>query len=220
MLKIGHRGAPFAAFENTITSFRKALSYGADGIELDVHRCKSGELVVFHDVGVVRHTSSKGLIRDLTLPELKALALPGGEQISTLPEVLEALPKDIYYFVELKPADAVAPLVEMLRKYTARGWQHLILISFQHQALRFSPSFPIGATFDKGEPCGNKKAKAMGASVVLPYHAELTGADIEEAHQLGLKVVPWTVDEPADIARMHALGVDGIISDYPDRLNV
>ncbi len=218
MLKIGHRGAPRRATENTITSFRLALKMGADGIELDIHQCKSGELVVFHDVGMDRLTQGKGLVRDLTLAQMRAFPLTGGGVIPTLEEVLEALGKDIYYFIELKPAEAAVPAVKCIEDYGARGWKHLFLISFQHEALKLAPALAAGASFDELAEGDVESAKAMGACMVLPAHAPLTRAQVEVAHRLGLQVVVWTVNEPADIARMKAIGVDGIISDYPERL--
>ena len=218
MLKIGHRGAPFAFTENTIPSFRKAIALGADGIELDVHLCQSGELVVFHDFGMDRLTPEKHLVRELTLAQMRAFPLPGGGSIPILEEVLEALGKDIHYFIELKAAEAVTATVELIKKFAARGWKHLILISFLHEALRLAPSLAIGATFDRLEKGDLEKAKALGARMVLPAHGPLTQKQVDASHALGLEVVPWTVNDPADIARLRALGVDGIISDYPDRL--
>ena len=218
MLRIGHRGAPKHMLENTIASFEAALALGADGIELDVHLCKSGELVVFHDDGMDRLTPDNYLVRDLTLAQMRAYPMPGGERIPTLPEVLDALGRDIYYFIELKPADAVLPAVELMRRYAANGWKHLILISFQHEALRHAPSLTVGATFDDLKPGDSENAKALGARLILPAHGALTKLQVDEAHLMGLQVVPWTVNDPGDIARMKAMGVDGIISDYPDRL--
>jgi glycerophosphoryl diester phosphodiesterase len=218
VLKIGHRGAPHRATENTIDSFRAAIALGADGIELDVHRCKSGELVVFHDVGMDRLTTGQGMVRDLTLAQMRDFPMHGGGTIPVLEDVLEALGKEIYYFIELKPADAVLPAVKLIENYGACGWKHLILISFQHEALKLAPSVAIGATFENLAEGDMEKAKAMGSHMVLPSHAGLTKTQVESAHKMGLQVVSWTVNEPADIARMKAIGVDGIISDYPDRL--
>lgn len=218
MLKIGHRGAPYLATENTIPSFRKALELGADGIELDVHLCASGELVVFHDFAVNRLTQGQGEVRDLSLAELRALPFKTSGNISTLEEVLDALGKEIYYFVELKPASAILPAVALLERYKEAGWRHLILISFQHEILKHAPSFPVGATFEALREGDVQAARAMNAQMVLPAHGALTKAQVDEAHALGLQVIPWTVNDPADIARMKALGVDGMMSDYPDLL--
>ena len=218
MLKIGHRGAPRLVPENTIASFQKAIELGANGIELDVHVCKTGELVVFHDDGVDRLTDGKGLVSDLTLVQLQALTIYGGGHIPTLAQVLDALGKDIHYFIELKPAEAVIPTTKLLQDYVARGWDKLVLISFIHEALRQAPDFHIGATFDKMSIADIEKAKAMNACMVLPNHNSLTRAQVEHAHRLGLQVIPWTVNSISYILRMRELGVDGIMSDNPDIL--
>jgi glycerophosphoryl diester phosphodiesterase len=218
MLKIGHRGAPAYALENTITSFQKALEMGVDGIELDVHVCASGELVVFHDFAVDRFTNGTGYVKNILYSQLQALSLPQNERIPTLEEVLDALGKEIYYFIEIKPAEALDGVIRVMQDYQARGWKNLILISFQHDALKRAPGIRIGATFEKIGLGDIKNAMEMGAKMVLPNHKTLTQKEVDEAHAVGLQVVVWTVNEPEDIARMKQLGVDGIMSDYPDRL--
>src|SRR6185369_17228462 len=99
--KIGHRGASGYLPENSISSFRKAIELKADGIELDVHLCKSGEPVVIHDETVDRTTNGKGTVATLTLSQLRSLEIAPGETIPTLEEVLQKLGNDIHYFIEI-----------------------------------------------------------------------------------------------------------------------
>ncbi len=101
-LKIGHRGAPVQLPENTISGFHRAVALGVDGIELDVHLCKSGEAVVIHDDTVDRTTDGRGRVADMTLSELRGLRVNGTECVPTLAEVFEAL-GDIRYYIEIKP---------------------------------------------------------------------------------------------------------------------
>ncbi len=224
MLKIAHRGASAYAPENTLTSFMRGIEMGADGIELDVHRCKSGELVVIHDDTVDRTANGKGIVAELTLGELQALTIADSEHIPTLAEVFETLGKEIYYFVEIKHADAALLAAELMQAYQMRGWpaEQLILISFKHAALRHAkeifPALTIGASFEKLTDASIAQAKTLGASAILPHHQSYTEKYVQHAHIAGLKIIPWTVNDAKDIARLQGLNVDGIISDYPDRL--
>jgi glycerophosphoryl diester phosphodiesterase len=227
MLKIAHRGASGYFPENTMLAFRQAILQGANAVELDVHRCRSGEAVVIHDDTLERTTNGGGAVTMHTLAELKALDAGRGETISTLEEVLIHFASELTIFIELKSAAAVAPVVESLRRFGAHGtaWQRLPLIGFEPEwllaAKRHLPDALIGATPDDSKPilpefCG--WAKAQGFYAVNPCHLQLTENFMAEARTHGLRVHCWTVNEPADIARAKAFGVDGIMSDYPDRL--
>jgi len=224
MLKIGHRGASAYLPENTLSSFKRAMSLGADGIELDVHRCQSGELVVIHDDTIDRTTNGKGPVSEMTLTALRELTVTGDEKILTLEEVLEALGREAYYFIEIKHADAALDAAEIIKAFIAKGWpaEKLILISFQHQALAQAkeavPVLTIGASFDQVTEHSASQAKDLGATFMLPNHRCFTLFHVKQAHKAGLKVIPWTVNDSNDIARLQAMNVDGIISDYPDRL--
>lgn len=226
MLKIGHRGASAYATENTLAAFRKAMEMGADGVELDVHVCKSGELVVFHGYGMDRRTPDKNLVRDLTLSELRAFSLPGGERIPTLSEVLEALGPDAWYFVEIKHASAALPVADVLRHYARKGWRNekLCLHTAYYREivppLEAFPSLAIAASFIKLTNSSAQEAKALGVRFIVANYQTFGKEHIEQAHALGLKIIAWTAykDDPGDIGKLRALGVDGIISNYPDRL--
>lgn len=223
MLKIGHRGASAYAPENTLTAFRKALTLGADGMELDVHLCKSGEPVVIHDETVDRTTSGKGLVAELTLSQLRSLGIGRDEHIPTLEQVLQ-LGKSLYYFIELKEAAAALPVAELVTKYIKQGWdsKRLTVISFNHEALyliaKNFPALSIGASFEQLPEDFVARAKALNARAVIPHYQALTPEHIKQAHAAHVQVITWTVNEPEDIARLKAMRVDGLISDYPDRL--
>lgn len=213
MLKIGHRGAPRAFPENTVASFQKAMELGAHGVELDVHLSKDGEVIVIHDETVDRTTDGRGKVVDMTLAELRALSIKGGGMIPTLVEVVEALGKDIYYFIEIKPVEALDAVTRIMQDYEAKGWRNLILISFQYDELKITPAITFGATFEKMSVGDIKHAKAKGAKIVLPNHKTLIQEQVDEAHKMGLQVVVWTVNESKDIDRMKRIGVDGIMTD-------
>ncbi len=199
---------------------------GADGVELDVHLCKSGELVVFHDDGMDRLTPETRLVRDLTLRELRAFALPGGERIPTLPEVLESLGADAWYFVEIKHADCALLVADILQHYTKKGWRNerLCLLASDHKtissALEAFPSLTVAVSFTKLTNSSAQEAKALGAQFIVPDYLTFEKEHVEQAHALGLKIIAWTAykDEVEHIGELMALGVDGIMSNYPDRL--
>ena len=117
MLKIGHRGATGYAPENTRASFAKALELGVDGIELDVHVCESGEVVVIHDERVDRTTNGKGKVREMSLPELKGFNSGTGEPILTLEEVLDFVNRRAIIDIELKAEGISHSVADVVLKY-------------------------------------------------------------------------------------------------------
>lgn len=223
MLTIAHRGASGYEPENTLKAFRCALAMGAGGIELDVHRCKSGELVVIHDDTVDRTTNGKGKVAEMTLSQLRELRIAQDERIPTLEEALAAT-RNAYCFIEVKHADAAILVAEHIEKQLIKGWpkERLWLISFKHAALKIAhakhPSIAIGASYEKIEPTSIHTAHDLGASAVVVQHHALQPAHVRTIHALGMKVFCWTVNTPSDIARVKTMGVDGIMSDYPDRV--
>jgi len=214
MLKIGHRGASGYLPENTIASFEKAIELGANGVELDVHLCKTGELVVIHDDTVNRTTDDFGLVEDLSREQLRHLGIP------SLEDVLQAIGKDIYCFIEIKPENAVLPTMNLVADYIKDGWNKLRVISFEHEALervlQKIPEIYIGFSFEKLNSQAIIRAAKAGAKLICPLHKLITPDYVKQAHDLGLEVIAWTVNSPEDIAQMYELQVDGIIGDYPD----
>ncbi len=224
-LRIGHRGAPVQAPENTLASFAKAIEFGVDMIELDVHVCKTGEVVVMHDDTVDRTTNGKGRIADMTLDELKALDAGKGERIPTLEEVFNLVDKRVQIIIELKENAAIEPTMALIgRCISKEGWtnEHFMLSSFDHYMLRqckeLMPDVRLGAIL-AGVPIGYAEfGEQLGAYSVNMAYPFLNKEFIDDAHRRGLRVFAWPVDEPTDIEHMKALGVDGIISNVPDRI--
>jgi glycerophosphoryl diester phosphodiesterase len=226
MLKVGHRGARGYEPENTLRSFKKAIKLGADMIELDVHTCKSGEVVVIHDEDVDRTTNGRGRVADKTLAELKELDAGKGEKIPTLEEVLDLFEGKIKHHIELKGKNCATCVADTIDRYVkTKGLKRseLLVISFEHDTLlkqfrEASPETPIGLLFRRVPDDFAERAVAMGAEFVALFHKKTTKEIVEVAHNRGLKVIVWTVNEPKEISRAKELGVDGITSDYPDRL--
>jgi glycerophosphoryl diester phosphodiesterase len=224
-LRFGHRGASGYLPENTLASFNKAIELGVDMVEFDVHRCKSGEIVVMHDDTVDRTTNGHGRVADLALDELRALDAGQGERIPTLEEVFDAIGARVGVVVELKEQSTIQGTAEIIKRYVAEhGWSYgqFSVTAFDHYLLRafheLCPQAPLGAIL-AGNPIGYAEfGERAGAVSVNMAHPFLTRAFVEDAHRRGLQVFAWPVDEPRDIERMKDIGVDGMFSNFPDRI--
>jgi glycerophosphoryl diester phosphodiesterase len=211
--------------ENTLRSFRKALDMDCHMVELDVQRCRTGELVVFHDDTLERTTNGTGLIREKTLEELRTLDAGKGEKIPLLEEVLDAIQGKSRVNIELKglgTARLVAHLID--RCLNEKGWidDAFLVSSFDYEELsafrKLAPEIPVGILF-KEIPAGLFEfASYIRAFSFNPLFRIVEAELVDAAHQEGIRVLVWTVDEPEDIDRMKTLGVDGICSNYPDRI--
>ncbi|OGM93740.1 hypothetical protein A2524_01405 [Candidatus Wolfebacteria bacterium RIFOXYD12_FULL_48_21] len=225
VLRLGHRGACGYAPENTVASFVKAIELNVAMIELDVRLCKSGEVMVLHDEKVDRMTNGHGAVSDLTLEELRQLDIKDGGKIPTLAEAFDAIDRKARVVIELKHAEVVEPTAALVRSYIAeRGWgaDDFLPTAFDHYFLaRFRELVPgIGlAAILAGVPIGyaefGERLGAYSVNMAFPF---LNKEFVEDAHRRGLKVFAWTVNEPEDIAWVKALGVDGIFSNFPDRV--
>lgn len=225
MLKIGHRGAMGYAPENTLASFSKALEIGVDGIELDVHLCQSGEVVVIHDDRVDRTTNRKGKVREMTLQDLKELDAGDGQRIPTLIEVLDFVDRRAIIDIELKAEGVAGAVADILRQHIQRqGWkpEHFMLTSFDHHELKrcqeLVPQVPFGPLLAAKPLDYARMAEDMKAVGIMPFFEFLDENFVRDAHERGLKVITWTVNRRDDIQKVKDMGVDGIISNFPDRI--
>jgi glycerophosphoryl diester phosphodiesterase len=224
VVKVGHRGAAGHEPENTLRSFRRAMDLGADMVELDVQFCGSGELVVIHDETVDRTTDGTGEVAKLTLDELRVLDAGRGERIPTLREVIDLATGGIDINIELKGPGTAAPALEHIERALDRGWKisGFHVSSFRLEELssirELSGDVRTGVLYALDDGGIMDFAERNEAYSLNPHHRTVTPDLVEGAHDRGLKVFAWTVNEPKDIARLKGLGVDGIISDYPNRI--
>ena len=225
ILKIGHRGARAHVAENTLASFQYALNVGVNGLELDVHVCSTGELVVIHDFTVDRTTNGVGEVNKMTLAELKALKVEGEYTIPTLEEVLELVGKKCFLNIEMKGRHTAVAVSQLMEKYVAeKGYTYddFIVSSFQREELMImhdiSPNIHLGVLTQASVTQAWEWAQEFAAKAIHPHYTLLTESNVKKAKQAGYKVYTWTVNEPEDIARMKLYEVDGIMSDYPERL--
>lgn len=220
---IAHRGASGRCPENTLPSFRAGAEAGADAIELDVHLTADGHVVVMHDGELGRTVSGTGKVAEMTLAEVKsrdagAWKAPAfaGTRVPTLAEVLAAIP--IVVMVEIKPEgeEIVRRTVEVIR---AAGAERRVVIASFHDAnlARAARMLPEAERLALGTP---EMSRVDDAHILAPHFSEATKTIAAEVHRRDRALWCWTVDDPADIARTIALGADGIISNWPDRVIV
>lgn len=223
MSRIGHRGAAGYEVENTLKSIKKALTLGVDMIELDVRRCATGELVVFHDATVNRVTNGKGAIRKKTLAEIKALRTIDGQKILTLNETLAIIAGRVDVNLDIKSKGITAALVKTLHQFVkTKQWRQsqFLISSFHHKELqrikKLDSHIRIGLLYYRRIRSALKRAKKMAAYSVHFHVHHLNKKLIEALRRSGIKSFAWTVNNAFDAKNAYKLGVRGIISDYPD----
>ena len=223
LLCIGHRGAMGHAPENTLASFRKALELGVPCVELDVHNV-DGNLVVLHDDRLERTTDGKGYLATHSFEQLRTLDAGSGEKIPTLTEVFELINKRAGVNIELKGPNTARPVAKFIAGLRQQGWHdNLILVSsFNHRELetikQLDPTIKLGALF-VGLPVDDAEfAVRLGAYSVNPSLEFVDKRFVINAHSHGLRVFVFTVNHPEDISRMRELGVDGVFTNYPERV--
>jgi glycerophosphoryl diester phosphodiesterase len=219
MLKVGHRGARAYEPENTLRSFKKALELGVDAVELDVRKTKDNEIVVIHDADVKRTADGEGLVSNLTLREIKTLSSEKNEKIPTLEEALDFLNKKVKVFIELKEAGIEEQVVSLVKKKDLL--KNIVIVSFLEDALKkvkeIDPEVETGLIYAKHKnPL--KAALELKAQWLLAFYKFTHTANVQKAHENGLKVIVWTVNTAGEVAEMVKKGVDGIASDKPDIL--
>ncbi len=237
-LRIAHRGASGdgLAPENTLAAVARALDLGVDLVEIDVRATRDGQLVVVHDADLDRTTDMTGLVRDLTLAEIRradAGAWFGpafrGERVPTLEEVLEVCRRRALVLIEIK-ADGIAE--RTLQAVDNLGSADQVVIqSFAPETVRrikaLRPAVPAALLVGR-LPATPSRLRArrlvaqtleLGANALAIWSATLTPALVEEVRQRGVALWTWTVDDPLVMRDVILLGVQGVITNYPDRLN-
>ena len=226
----GHRGASGYAPENTLEAFRLSMDMGADGFELDVHMSADGELVVIHDESVDRTTNGIGLVKNLTLAQLKELDASAGmdkykgAKIPTLSEVFELI-RDTHHIVnvEIKTDECFSPEIEekclALAKEKGIG-DRIIYSSFNHFTLlklrELKPDVKLGMLFGDILIKPWEYAKSLTVDYVHPMKMNIYVPDfIEEAAANDLGINMWTINDEETMLRCLNCGA-GIITNYPD----
>ena len=226
-LSIGHRGAKGYVAENTYESISKAIELGVDGIEIDIFKCASGELVLFHDKNLQELTGESGLIENLTIKELENFLVLGKYKIPTLKNVLTRIEKPLFVNIELKglnTAQATSKIIVDISTSTSWSLEHFIVSSFNWDELELFRSIdkntPVGVLVSKSMSINEaiEFGKKINAQAIHPNFKLLNDKTVKKIKNNGFKIYTWTVNNEDDINFMKKLKVDGIISDYPDRI--
>jgi len=219
LLVVAHRGAAAYEPENTLRAIERAYQLGADVVEIDVRATKDKRLVLMHDETVDRTTDGHGLLRSLTLREVKRLSV-GGEAIPTLEEALElAVELGIRLMVEVKEPDTVLMVAGAVSKLGAE--KSVIFTSLHHEAiLKLKEACPgalgYGVAVSSAPIRPWLLALDARADMLLPKSRYVSSRLIQGCHANELKVIPWTVDERPEALRLVELGVDGLVTNKPD----
>ncbi|MBI3631657.1 MAG: glycerophosphodiester phosphodiesterase [Candidatus Staskawiczbacteria bacterium] len=223
MIKIGHRGAAGYEVENTAKALKKALELRVNIIEMDVRRCATGELVVFHDKKIDRITNGRGLIRKLSLAEIKKLRTFDGQKILTLSEALEIINGSCMVNLHLKAKNIARPLIDLLHQMIAtKQWtiRQFLISSFNTKDLysikKLDNKIKVGILYYRHILSIVRRAKKISAYSVHIHSHLLSQKLISALHQNNIQVFVWTLNRTADIKHARQLKVDGIISDFPD----
>ena len=232
---IAHRGFSGAAPENTLAAFKKAMEVGSDMIELDVHLSKDGQVVVIHDDTLKRTTSGNGKVVDFSLQELKQLDAGKWfgsqfleERIPALKEVLELTRGKIPIHIELKEGDlgryTITDLADRsLEEVEKAGLLDQVLFgSFNLSAVdrirEKHPRLPVALIYNKAWDHPQDATGGRPIPVLSSSGKVLNQANASKARQQGMKVFVWTLDKEEHMEQFLNVGVDGIITNHPDKL--
>jgi len=231
LLAIAHRGASGYAPENTFAAFRRAIAMGVGFIETDLQLSRDARFVAIHDSTVNRTTNGQGAVHELTLADLRKLDAGSwfgsefaGERIPTLEEILEFARKhDVVFYLEMKPSGSWGgehALISALRE--SGEIARTVVISFDPAILlnvrKIEPTLMTGLLYEGQISDPLHSAIEIGARQLAVRGDLITPRLLKEARERDLQVVCWTVNHPAHMRLLAEAGIDGIISDYPDRL--
>jgi glycerophosphoryl diester phosphodiesterase len=215
--RIAHRGAPRELRENTLPSLLRALERGADAIELDVHATADGVVVVHHDPRLKPDTARPQFagraIREMPWSELQRVLYRDGHGLPMLAEVLEAVGDRATVYVEVKQPGIEAAVVSLLRASRTRTAVH----AFDHRVVQavhaLAPEIATGILVDAYLLDAPQAMAAAHARTFWPSVEFCDAALIDQVHAAGGRVIAWTANDPAVIARLAAAGIDGLCTD-------
>jgi len=226
-LRIGHRGSKGYVAENTLESIKHAILLGVNGIEIDVFKCLSGELVLSHENNLKRLTGKSGQLEKLTLGELKKFLVVGKYKIPTLTDVLQTIETPLFVNIELKglnTAQATSKIITNLSKSTSWRLENFIISSFNWDELEqfrsIDKNTPVGVLLSNSMSINEaiEFGKKINAQAIHPNFKLLNEKTVKKIKNNGFKIYTWTVNSKDDINYMKKLKVDGIISDFPDKI--
>ena len=236
LIKIAHRGFSGIAPENTMAAFQKALEVGVDGVELDVHGTLDRQVVSIHDSTLNRTTNRSGNVNQLTLNQIREADAGSwfspqfaGEKIPTLAEALDLIGQSAVAVVEIKDTTIVERVVEIIHQ--ANASDHVVVISFDKSALKqirqLDPRIPTGFLVGSNDETNSmkdpaielvKQVSTIGAGTLNVQESMVLPTFARQIRKRGINLWTWTVD---DLPRMRELvdyGVQGITTNFPQKL--
>lgn len=237
IVSIAHRGASGRGHspENTLSAFREAIKIGVDCVECDVHCTKDGQVVVIHDSTLNRTTDKKGAVADMVLEEIKKADAGSwfnkafsGERIPTLAELLELTKGKVITVIEIKPNNITDKVIREIESASAEG--EVLVQSFHPEvvktAMDINPKIPRALLVNGKLPIIRLasiqeliyQSAQVGAGTLNLSYSVITPTLVKEVHKRGLNVWAWTVDDELKMKELVDMGVDGITSNYPEKL--
>jgi glycerophosphoryl diester phosphodiesterase len=213
VIAIAHRGDPIAHRENTLPAFAAALAQGADMLELDLRRTRDGAIVVLHDQSLLRLWGLDASVGDLDLSEVARLG-EGDVRIPTLRQVLDTVPPEVELMVDFTRREVVAGALD--QALSAGALDRCLFVTGNVEALRLlrglSGRARLGLTWTEGADPPLDLLGELGAEFWNPMYSFVSADGVAAMHEAGLRVSTWTVDVPAEVARVVADGVDAVVS--------
>ncbi len=224
-LTIGHRGAMGYETENTLASIQKALDLGVDMIEIDVFVIASGEVVVFHDETLERLSTVSDSIESLSWDALQKIRVTGNHAIPLLTDVLDLMDRKVPLNIELKGKNTAKPVFEIMNHYqNQKAWKKtdFFISSFLWDELSIMRNLDnqigIGVLTEENPLEAIPFATGIKAQSINPWWKTLTKENCQQLHKAGFEIYTYTVNEPLDIQTVLGFEVDGIFTNFPDRI--
>ena len=221
VVTVAHRGASGHALENTMQAFKKAIEIGADIIECDVRITNDGKLVVIHDADLKRTTQGEGLVKELTLDELHKIKTLNCEKVPLLEDVLRFLNGKCVIKIDIKEKGFEEEILNSLDRYSMR--EHAIITTELPTVIKRTRKLDDEILLEYGglkkpEPINRlvNRALSVRANVLSPYYTIVSKELIDAAHEAGLAVDVWTVNDEKIAKLMLTLGADAITTDFPE----
>ncbi|MCV2393504.1 glycerophosphodiester phosphodiesterase [Actinotalea sp. M2MS4P-6] len=233
-IALAHRGFSRSGLENSMAAFQAAVDLGFRYVETDVHATADGVAIAFHDASLDRVTDRTGRVAELTWSQVRRARIGGAEPVPTLAEVLHSWP-DLRVNIDVKSPSAIAPTVAVIEREKAHD--RVLIGSFsdaRRRAVLADLSRPVATSAGTGSVVRFVLGTRLGLRGVVDRVAGpidclqvpvaqsgITVVDrrtVDAAHERGLQVHVWTVNEPAEMRRLLDLGVDGLVSDRADLL--
>lgn len=221
---IGHRGAAGHAPENTLAAVRKGFELGATWVEIDVQAVE-GELICLHDARLERTTNGTGYAREKSIKDLRALDAGNGEKIPFLSEIFDEALKRGGVNIEIKTKGCAELISKLIKRYVnekSLSYEKVIASSFIHSELvelkQHNPKI-LRAPIIYGLPLNlSETARIIEAYSIHIHRDNVTSELVDEIHRSKRKVFVYTVNHPEDIERVKKMGVDGVFTDFPERV--